>query len=105
MKLITRKGLAKCAADRWKTCYYKQNEWKYGEDKEQTYYKLVTLGDNPSPEEVNDVIRNATWTDLRCDECDTHVEEVMRVGDEPDYESATAHICKPCLVKALGEFK
>jgi len=80
-------------------------EWKYGTGKEQTYYDLASLGNSPEPEDVNMVIGNDSWTDLRCDECNAHVEEVMRVGDEPDYESATAHICKPCLVKALGEIK
>ena len=105
MKIITRKGLAKAAASRWKSSYYKQNEWKYGEDKEQKYYKLVALGGDPSPHDVDSVIGNTSWTDLRCDECGHAVHSAMRVGEEPDYESSTALVCQPCLLKALEEIK
>jgi hypothetical protein len=104
MKLITRKGLAPKVAARWKDTYFKNGEWRYGEGKEDIYLRLEALGSNPTPEEVNKAIGNSSWTDVRCDECNKYVEEVVQVGEELDYESATANICKPCLILAMEEF-
>ena len=103
MKLITRAGLAKAAAARWKQQYCKNGEWKRWPDKESVYYKLIALGPNPLANDVDSVIGNGSWTDICCDECCVHVDSAMRVGEEPDYESSTALICKPCLLKALEE--
>lgn len=105
MKLITRTELAKRAAARWKQQYYKDGVWKYDSGKEVIYNNLVALGENPAPNDVDSVIGNGFRTDIVCDECSSHVESAMRVGEEPDYESATALICKPCLLKALEETK
>lgn len=104
MQLITRKGQAKITAARWKTNYLKNGEWRYGPDKERIYHELVALGNNPNPEDVNRVIGNSSWTDVKCDECGKYVEEVVQLGEEPDYESCTANICKSCLTLAMEEF-
>ena len=104
MKLITRNGRAIQAAGRWKVSYFKNGEWRYGEGKKDIYLRLEALGSNPTPEEVNKAIGNSSWTNVRCDECNKYVEEVVQVGEEPDYESATANICKPCLILAMEEF-
>jgi len=104
MKLITRAGLARAAAACWKQQYQNgDGSWKYDSGKEVIYKKLVALGENPSPNDVDSVIGNGSWTDICCYECCVHVDSAMRVGEESDYESATALICKPCLLKALEE--
>jgi len=36
-----------------------------------------------------------------CHECDARV-DVVQVGQEPDYESATANVCLVCLKKAVA---
>ena len=106
MRLITRAELAKRAAARWKGQYQNWDfTWKYDSGKETSYNSLLALGENPAPNDVDDVIGNGSWTDIRCDECYSHVESAMQVGEEPDYESATALICKPCLLKALEDFE
>ena len=51
--------------------------------------------------DVAAIIGNSTWTDLRCDDCAAHVACVVELGPEPDYESATASVCVPCLARAL----
>lgn len=104
MRLITRKGLAPKVAARWKNNYFKNGEWRYGEDKKDIYLRLEGIGLNPTPEEVNEAIGNSSWTDVRCDECGKYVDEVVQVGQEPDYDSCTANICKPCLILAMEEF-
>lgn len=103
MKLITRKNLAATAAQRWETGYFINGEWCYGEDKKHIYHNLLLLGTAPSPEAVNNVIGNNSWTKVYCHNCAKNVEEVVEVGQEPDYESYTAHICKQCLILALLE--
>jgi hypothetical protein len=104
MKLITRKGLAAAASDRWLRQYFKSGTWQYGADKETIYRKLQALGETPAPEDVNKIIGNDSWTEICCDECGEKVEEVVQLGEELDYESSTANICKFCLISAMEEF-
>lgn len=105
MNLITRKGLATKVAKRWKNSYFKNGEWRYGEDKENIYLRLEALGSNPTPEDVNQAIGNNSWTNVRCDECDRQAAEVVQIGEDLDYESCTANVCKECLVTAIKEFE
>ena len=66
--------------------------------------ELKTLGRNPEPAEVNEIIGNDCWTTSRCDECGSTVYDVVQLGQELDYESSTAWICRECLIKALELF-
>ena len=98
MKIITKQALANGAAERWKdqyACFSK------GTNSRGIYEALLALGENPLPYDVNKVIGNNSWTYLSCDECSKEVEVVVQLGEEPDYESATAQICFPCLKKAV----
>lgn len=104
MKLITTKGEASKAANHWKRVYFRKGVWEYGTDKEDIYHKLAALGHSPTPEDVDDVIGNNSWTAVFCHECGKSVDEVVQVGQEPDYDSCTANICKPCLIFAMEEF-
>lgn len=99
MKKVTRTTKAATAAERWRIAM----RWREGDRHDAIYKKLKTLGDNPTPDAVNMIIGNISWTDCKCDECGTHVKEIMIVGDEPGYDSATAGVCKKCLTKALKE--
>lgn len=108
MKLVSRKNNARSATVRWHNAYSKNTyHWegvghKGGvETKQDTYKNLLSLGDNPSPEEVDRVIGNNSWTVCQCSECRKYVEEMVQVGEDPDYESSTAEICFDCLKKAL----
>ncbi len=56
-------------------------------------------------EEATAAFGNSSWTMLQCNECDREVEEAVQIGQEPDYDSATAVVCKECLVNALEMFK
>lgn len=102
MRMITRKSLAAGAAELWRKQYYSSQHdvWNYGEGKRETWEALVALGPNPLPCVVNSIIGNSSWTSCKCDECGSHVEAVIEVGEEPDYESCTAHLCMPCVYKA-----
>lgn len=45
--------------------------------------------------------RDGIWRPT-CDECCEKADNVVQIGEEPDYESSTAKICEPCLRKALA---
>lgn len=57
--------------------------------------------------DVEAIIGNSSWTLARfeCDECGQLASEVVEVGEEPDYESATAKLCRSCVEQALAMFK
>lgn len=102
MKLITRKGNAKLAAD----SFYKSNFIAFGgvwrfEGREDTHSKLVGLGENPNPDDVDAITGNTSWTSCICNECYENVEAMVEIGQEPDYDSSTAYICLSCLSEAL----
>ena len=98
MRLITRQKEANGAAERWRRQY---GLGQYGDDKLEILAKLEALGENPAADEVDATIGNGSWTATVCDECGVKNVDVVEVGQEPDYESRTAHICKGCLSKAL----
>jgi hypothetical protein len=102
MKLITRKMLAKEAAEKWKDAYYSEEiGWEYRFFK--VYERLVALGEDPDPDDVDNAIGNNSWTKTACSECD-EVEGVLRlrIGGEPDYDSNMVYLCAECLEKAYN---
>ncbi len=103
MKAITRQELANDVAERWYKTYYINGKWRYNEDgnKLEIYRNLKKLGDNPNPDQIDIVIGNTSWTELRCDECDMYVDSVVRVGGDIDYGSAAADLCKDCIDKIV----
>ena len=98
MKLITPESLAATARQRW------EKQYEHGD-----YYfvasvraKLLSLGDNPTPSQVNEAIGNNSWTrPPSCSECGVEAGTVMELGQEPDYESNTAWLCIGCVSKAF----
>lgn len=64
----------------------------------------LALGPTPEPDDVDRIIGNKSWTDNRCDECQTQADTVQ-VGQRPDYESRTADLCESCVRRALAEFE
>lgn len=55
-----------------------------------------------SSEEISTLLGVDGWTSLTCNECGKEVKKVIRVGEEPNYETATAYMCKDCLSKAFS---
>lgn len=110
MRVIKRQEKARNIADTWYKQYCHNGVWfsnLYGmtRTKEDVHKALVALGPNPSADDVDAAIGNPTWTQCRCDECDGKFEEVVQVGQPPDYESSTAELCEGCLNKAVFMFK
>jgi len=97
MEKVTRKTRAKTVLKNWINQYPSSNF--------DIREMLKALGDNPNPNDVDKIIGNKSWTAVPdCDECGKSFSIVVTIGEEPDYESSTADICKNCLKKALKLF-
>lgn len=109
--VMTPAMLALKAAERWKKAYYREEEGWWGRtmrgvfclssNSEKTYRALVALGSAPTPEQVDEVIGNSSWTDTDCDQCGSSREPVVTVGDEEDFDSSTSTLCRGCVEAAL----
>ena len=99
--LLTKQHLANIADYRWKEQYYRDDSWSYyGEDKVETYEKLVNLGKNKNPEDVDKIIGNSSWTRLICHNCNKDVDAVFAFGIGHN----SLHICEDCVNIAVEQF-
>jgi hypothetical protein len=51
-------------------------------------------------EQAEEIIGHVVWTRTHCDDCGSCESIVVQVGDEPDYDSATACLCLGCAEEA-----
>jgi len=100
MKLITVRYCIRRVANRWDSTY-ESHGWT--EETREISNNLRALDPSiATKEDVHRIIGNRGWTNLKCDECETEdLDRVVMVGQEPDYESATASLCLSCAKKAL----
>ena len=100
MKVFTERALIRSTPGRWAS-QYSGVDVKFHADKLEITRQLAALDtETASAELVNAIIGNSSWTTLRCDECNKYVKAAIEVGEPPDYESATAMLCLPCITKA-----
>ncbi len=100
--LITKADVAASVKDRFAQQYGPSfDEYPFG-DSSAIYRQLLKLGDKPDAASIEALMPG--WTRLNCDDCGNDVDAVVEVGQEPDYESATAHICVECIAKASELF-
>lgn len=95
MKKITRETLAASAAARWREQY----RYRAQDRHQQTGRALKKLGQCPTPDDVDEVIGNDSWTQVpTCSECRKDPTDfVVEVGEKEDYESRTAFLCGACI--------
>jgi crossover junction endodeoxyribonuclease RusA len=98
MLIITTRSLIREVAARWRSQYREPVG-----DKLEIAMKLDALDPGTaSADAVNAIIGNSSWTSMTCNECRCRVAAVVRLGEEPDFESHTADICFDCLAKAVA---
>lgn len=100
MKVITQRDRILTVADRWRRQYsYKGVD----QDKLDILKNLEALDlATCSAEDVDRVIGNNSWTCVDCNECEAKTDWVIVVGEEPDYESQTARLCRSCVQRAFS---
>ncbi len=99
MKVTTRQSAAAEAPQRWDEQY--ANFPDIDGTKATIARELKKLGKSPDPDAIDRIIGNDSWTHLTCNECGDSVDAVVQVGQEPDYESATAELCIKCVKAAV----
>lgn len=102
MYKITRKTKAADTAARWKYQYETAVETPGDpastSDPKAKYQRLVTLGLNPDPDDVDEIIGNPSWTEVDpCDECGVELDILIGIG--AGCESVA--LCKSCLNLAV----
>jgi hypothetical protein len=99
MEVVTRESNAELTAARWLAAYGHRDDTPLasGRTWRETHEQLVALGKTPLPEDVNAVIGNSSWTDVRCQSCNALAPSAVILFDvETSYT-----ICGQCLIKAL----
>lgn len=101
MERQTERDQVHTVSRRWHAAY-QSDQW--GADKVLIGNALAALDPEvASAEDVARIIGNPTWAEPQaCDECKTRSWDVVRVGEEPDYESRTTYVCGACLRRALA---
>lgn len=66
--------------------------------------ELLKLDPDTCTSDAVNTLIGSDWTSRICNDCGEYVKEVICVGQEPDYESYTAYLCKDCLSKAYKMF-
>lgn len=112
MKLTTQRDLIRAIATRWRRQYEPftyddkplfsvRNGYRQPIPKKAIAEKLDALDkETATPADVAEIIGNESWTRLTCDECGKDTDSVLTVGQEPDYESHTASLCRSCVEQA-----
>lgn len=95
MKHLSEKEQIRGVARSWaRQCAKRKPE--ISEKLEKLNIETVTAKD------VQEIIGNNSWVcKTKCDECLNETWDCVQLGEEPNYESRTANICKNCLIKAL----
>lgn len=99
-KLLRKSDRVASVPDRWERQYTPFSQWD--ERKFQIHVALQALkGTKFSASQVDEIIGNTSWTYHGCDCCHRDADELVRMGDEPDYESRWVDVCRECLKSAL----
>lgn len=105
MTPFDKRSQIKGVAARWKARY---GDGKYklygGRLAGDVHAALLSLDpERSTPEDVARVIGNSSWcAPQTCNECNSESWDCVQIGEEPNYESATAMVCLGCLKAAIG---
>lgn len=103
MKLLNERNQVRSVAKRWRSQY---GGGTYGADKRNRMVgdELLLLDkETATANDVSEITANNSWVSKNnCHECGNETWDIVQVGEEPDYESYTAGICRNCLVKAIN---
>lgn len=100
MQLVTEKQLVLEVVKAWERQYpgHGSGQWSQEVSAALKQLDLTTA----TAEDIEAIIGNSSWTAIRCNECNCRVKAAVQLGEDPDYDSATAVVCFDCLRKALA---
>lgn len=103
---LTQRDVIKGVLDRW-VDQYPNMEYVFHDGRSVAAIKkqLESLDtDTCTIEDVDAIIGNSSWTELKCDSCDKP-QTIMVMFDGGDYGRPDTGICEKCLTKANKLFK
>lgn len=102
MKLLNERNQVREVAAKWRSQY---GSGSYGADKRVRAVgaELAALDvETASAAEVAEIVGNNVWVRMQtCGECSVETWNIVEIGEVPNYESATAYVCRDCLLAAL----
>jgi hypothetical protein len=103
MKLLTEREKVRTVAAAWAKQYSKNGPYGNDAEKQEIAKALSALDpETATASDVAAIIGNNSWCGpCKCDECGKEAETAVQLGEEPDYESATAVVCFDCVQKAM----
>ena len=106
-RVTNQKAYVMAVPAKWKAQYFKGGAWvSYAkhDNRETAYDEMIRLGDALTLQDVDRLIGNTTWgRSPTCDGCRLGGRLVAEVGQDSDYDSNTASLCRACLVAAIEE--
>lgn len=103
MILLNERAQVKQAIKNWLGMYGLDRT--YGADKRgrKVGAELLALDqETATADDVAEIIGNHSWVhEKSCSECGAESWGIVEIGEPPDYESATAYLCRDCLQSAL----
>lgn len=106
MYIVTKQGMVKPLIERFFEAYEKFGSTNAVFYNKERYDRMAKL--NPyscTVSEFDEALGHSGWTDNQCAECGNDFEELVHIGEEPDYEASYVRVCKGCLTKSLEMFK
>jgi hypothetical protein len=102
---LTKRDVILDVANRWLRQY--DARIKRGEEQwTETHRRLLGLDlATATPEDVQAVIGNASWTRMECEVCDAEVEELVLFDGKARDEYGRTQICRGCAEKILSAFR
>lgn len=101
MNVVTKKAKMESVARTYRAQYSGNSILRDGKSTDDIYNALVAL--NPKTEDaIAEIIGNRSWTANHCNECGKDSDALIQIGQDEDYESSTAWICRDCLSKAIA---
>lgn len=107
MKIITSRQKAQGAADAWHYQYWrgpKEGWYVTGTMNSKLIYDKLKALDDPTKEQVEEIIGNTCWTMITCEECRKEVDAAVVLNEEDQYgeKGKEFNLCYECLIKAIG---
>ena len=106
MRVVSTRSEIRSVADRFRKQYkgyYGKGSCSFApggqQDHEDVERRLRALDvDTATPDDVERIIGNSSWVEVRCDECGDACESVVLVGeDNDDPDDRNARVCGRCL--------
>ena len=103
MELLDERNQVKTAIQNWLARYGMDSTYIADTRGRKVGAELSALDPGTATaDQIAEIIGNHSWAHpAACDECGKETWQIVRVGEEPDYESSTAEVCGDCLRAAL----